>query len=214
MSILSYFYPRRLYSSSSRFNHKIEVIESFGSIQLVVNGIVQTGIYTKKLFSKGLRALSLWHTGSMQNILVLGVGGGGVFVDLHAKYPNARITGIEIDPEIINLSKKYFGISKIPNISLICSSAQDFLNRTDGQRYDLVLVDIYIGNDVPEFATKTAFVHAVHRRLTEKGSVMINYFSAENQKEKSNKFKRVLSGIFSQVQSEENYRNIFFYCRN
>ena len=215
MGWLSFVIPQRLYRGTSKFNTTIEVIESFGKKQLLVNGIVQTGVYTHKLFAQGIHRLSKWHEGEMKQIVVFGIGGGDIFLQLHKKYSNADITGVDIDSEIIRIAKKYFHTTGTAYTNFIASDAVSYSERikNEKKRFDAIIVDIYIGNDVPDFVTNIEFLRALKQILRNKGSLIINYFSSTNQQEKSQKILKQLQGIYSRVEMESNRRNIFYYCR-
>lgn len=46
---------------------------------------------------------------NLENALVLGLGGGALCTYLHQTFPQLEIDGIEIDPTMVDLAKKYFG---------------------------------------------------------------------------------------------------------
>ena len=48
----------------------------------------------------------------------------------HTLYPHAQITGVDIDAVMLSLGKKYFGLSDIPQLSLIVADAKDFVQRS------------------------------------------------------------------------------------
>ena len=214
MNVFSYFVPQVIFRSSSSFNKNIEVIESFGTRQLRVNGVVQTGTYTHLLFKNGLKKLIPWHIGPMEKILVFGIGGGDVFKQLLHTFPGAQVTGIDIDPEIVRISKKFFSLGN-DKVQFAVSDAKKFPDiylRRDGL-FDLVVVDIYIGNDVPDFVTSVQFLTSVKRLLSRHGSVMFNYFSSTDQAQKSDKLRLKIRKIYPDVVMESNQRNIFYYFR-
>ena len=76
--------------------------------------------------------------------MVLGVGGGSVVQLIKKYWPKVIITGIEIDPEIIRISYKHFGLDKIANLKIVNTDALDFIIRTR-EKFDLIIVDLYIG---------------------------------------------------------------------
>lgn len=214
MSWQSYFVPLTLVGDTSVYNKRIEVVESFGTLRLLVNGIEQTGRYTESLFQQGLHALRRWHAGPMKRIAVVGVGGGGVFKRLRSMYPDSHLVGVDIDEKIIHIAKEYFHVKIIPGVTFLVSDAQKFTEKKEYRdTFDCVVIDIYCGNDVPEFVTQARFVRSIRSIVRDRGSVMINYFRFKNQREKSGEFLKLLTSVFSEVQSEVNHKNIFFYCR-
>ena len=50
------------------------------------------------------------------NILVLGLGGGALCTYLHKEFPLLSIDGVEIDPVMVDLAKKYFGFTPSTNL--------------------------------------------------------------------------------------------------
>lgn len=215
MNVLTYLFPRVLYRGSSKYSRSIEVVESFGNQKLLVNGIVQTGRYPHSLLSRGLRHLSRLHIGPMRQILVLGIGGGDLFHMLSARYPKAAITGVDIDATIVQLAKKYFHLAEIPNTTYVISDAKKYISvaKKKTQRFDTIIVDLYVGNSVPEFVTMKSFFRDITLLLRPKGSMMFNYFIYAGQQEKKQEVHKLLAHIYPVVDMQSNLRNIFFYCR-
>lgn len=107
----------------SAINGKIEVREDwFGRSDLVVGGISQSGETVEKIWSAGLGEIRNWELG-ISDCLILGLGAGSAAKLINKNWPRARITGIEIDPEMIRLGKKYFGLGEITNLSIIVGDA-------------------------------------------------------------------------------------------
>jgi spermidine synthase len=196
----------------SPVNRDIAVVDNHGRRTLRVNGIEQTGKYVDALFRQGLRYLRHWHNLPVKSIVVFGVGGGGVLFQLQNIYPDAYITGVDKDSEVIGLSKKYFGLNTLTNTKLVVCDARDFVKKKSNiHRFDLVVIDIYIANDVPAFVTENAFLHDVKQILHPDGAMMMNYFSFSDQPAKSGKVFGRLSRIFQLVESKRILRNIFFF---
>ncbi|MEW5946895.1 MAG: fused MFS/spermidine synthase [bacterium] len=75
------------------------------------------------------------------SILVLGVGGGVSSRLMRSFYPSARITGVEIDPELVRLGRTHMGLrGEIDRI--VFADGRNFL-RECGEKYDVVVVDVY-----------------------------------------------------------------------
>jgi spermidine synthase len=64
----------------------------------------------------------------MNQILILGVGGGSVIKTLvdEIKFKGS-ITGVEIDPEIINIANTYFKLDEIKNLTIVIDDAFEFV---------------------------------------------------------------------------------------
>lgn len=215
MNLLSYFFPRVIGTSHSKYNKVIRVLERYGKKELYVNGIQQSGPYTIRLWKTGLRYIVDNPIQTVRTILVLGVGGGTLFEMLISQYPNAHITAIDIDEQIIALFEKYFVSKKQSSLTLVCTDAKDYvrLSVQKGNTYDLVIVDLYTGNDVPEFVTHTDFLTSLKRITAKSGMLVWNYFSFKHQTRNVSVLLDRLSVIYQSVIRKDILRNIFFYCR-
>ena len=48
-------------------------------------------------------------------ILIVGLGGGCLTNYISRQYPDSKITSVDIDPEMIDVAKKYFNVIPGPN---------------------------------------------------------------------------------------------------
>lgn len=116
----------------------------------------------------------------IKNVLILGFGAGSVAHILQNDFNlNCNITGVEIDPVVLELGHKYFHIESLPNTEVFCEDAFSFL-QNDTQSYDLIVVDIFIEKRVPIQFLKPEFIYLIKNRLNEGGYVFYNKMS-ENQ---------------------------------
>jgi spermidine synthase len=100
-------------------------------------------------------------------------------------------------------------------VSLVCEDAREFITQAGRQKrtFDFVIIDCYIGNDVPEFVTHTAFLASIKRIVAAKGLVVYNYFNSSDQSHNAQILLDKLSQIYHCVYSKDILRNIFFYCQ-
>jgi len=211
VGLLSFFSIVRIAHSTSRYNKSIDVIERFGKKELYVNDIQQSGPYTIRLWKNGLVFLQIHYPEKVKKILILGIGGGTVFPMLHTRFPNAKITAVDIDSEIIRLYSNFFSGDSSSYVSLIRADAQKFVG-SERMNYDLVIVDLYVGNDVPGFVTGTSFFAALKNIVSTHGMIIFNYFTDKNQWAKSQMLLDKLSAIFPFASRKQNIRNVFYYC--
>ena len=78
-----------------------------------------------------------------RRILVLGLGGGSAARLARLLAPRARIVGVEIDPEIVALARRWFGLGEL-GLEVVQEDASHFLDRCR-ERFDAVLEDVFIG---------------------------------------------------------------------
>jgi spermidine synthase len=74
------------------------------------------------------------------------------------------ITCVELDPEVIRMAKKYFGVTETPTMRLVAKDGRSFLRETD-KTYDLIMVDAYRGTFVPFHLLTKEFFQTLKTRL-------------------------------------------------
>jgi spermidine synthase len=130
------------------------------------------------------------------SILVLGLGGGAIPSLLHSILEKSVIDVVEIDPEIPAIAKKYFYFSISERLRLFIDDAFFFIRDTD-KNYDIVLMDAYIENQIPETVDSTAFFAEAARVLAPKGIFVANLMTV-NKEHFENIIER-MSGIFKDI---------------
>ncbi|MFZ5755358.1 MAG: spermidine synthase [Pseudomonadota bacterium] len=80
--------------------------------------------------------------GKVRRILVLGVGGGAAIRQLLAMFPQAHITGIELNPVHLRIARRFFGLGD-PRVELVCDNAVTWLALHDGAPFDIVIDDLF-----------------------------------------------------------------------
>src|SRR5215218_5866130 len=73
---------------------------------------------------------------SVEKALLIGLAGGTAARQLAEAYDGVQIDGVEIDPEVARLGKKYFALER-PDVNVIIDDGRYFLRRTDST-YDLI----------------------------------------------------------------------------
>ncbi len=109
----------------------------------------------------------------VKQILILGYGGGSV-VNLLMRQPqfNGKITAVDIDPVIRELAERHFP-EELQKTELHVRGAREFLESTP-MRYDLIVVDLFIDQRVPEAFTHPYFIKELKKHLNPAGRVIHN----------------------------------------
>lgn len=168
--IISYIYP---------ITRKIRS-EHNGYLELtMINGktVLDTGNanYSYGSLQRVLK-FSLEHTdlSRTKNVLLLGLGGGCVLKTLRDEFNyNGDVTAVDIDPVIIDIAEKEFGIVPDSNTEIICADAFDFIKNNEA-KYDLVIIDLFIDNTVPEKFLRLEFWKEVLKRTNNDGTIIFN----------------------------------------
>lgn len=137
-------------------------------------------------------------------VLVLGLGAGTVARGIKDFFPRAKITGVEIDPEVVRIGRELFGMPD--DIEAVIGDVLEFLERCF-DTYDIIISDIFLRSIIPlEFKT-SGFYRLVKSRLREDGIFSMNFTIKEDAEYSA----RVLSAIFGYsyiVKSPESLNHI------
>lgn len=212
LRFFSYIFPQTLYRTSSKYNKDIRVQLVAGNYKLLVHGSRQSGEYIRKLWKKALSSLKKT---SIQTVLVMGIGGGTVIKLLKERYNEAEITGVDIDPVMIEVGKKYFGLDKLPNLKLIRKDAKDYVKEQTPVRkkFDLIIIDIFSGRHNPVFLLEDEFLRNCKKLISKDSELIMNYSYAHDYVTKSERLYRKLKRLFGSVKSQVIGLNRFFFCQ-
>lgn len=108
------------------------------------------------------------------NLLIIGLAAGTVS-DLYTTiYGPLPITGIELDPQIIEVGERYFGLEQ-PNVTPIAADGRRWLaQQPPTAQWDVIAIDAYRPPYIPFHLTTVEFFHLVRKHLSGNGVVAIN----------------------------------------
>lgn len=110
----------------------------------------------------------------IHDALILGFGAGSVADILTNELKmNCRIKGVEKDPVVIQLARKYFKVDDLKDTTIACEDAFNFI-ASDTELYDLIVIDLFVENRVPMIFLMKDFIAQVNLRLRPGGSVFFN----------------------------------------
>jgi len=105
------------------------------------------------------------------DILILGMG-SGTYATLCRKYfPEADISGAEIDGRIISLARDHFGMPE--DVAVAEYDGRAYLS-VDKRQYDVIMVDAYQDITIPFQMSTTEFFTLVKEHLREDGVMVVN----------------------------------------
>ena len=110
----------------------------------------------------------------VDNLLLIGLAAGTVSELYTNVYGPIPITGIELDPQIIEVGQRYFGMDQ-PNLTAIAADGRRWLfSQPADARWDVVAIDAYRPPYIPFHLSSVEFFQLVHDHLSEDGMVAIN----------------------------------------
>lgn len=118
-----------------------------------------------------------WQAGKKESFKTLFIGGGGYTFPrfIEARYPNAEIDVVEIDPEVTQVSKKYLGISLTSKIQTFNEDGRWFVMNCKGEEiYDFIFEDAFNDLSIPYHLTTKEFAIQLKRLLKKDGLLLTN----------------------------------------
>jgi spermidine synthase len=127
-------------------------------VSLRVDGLTQSGGLMEEIWEKALKAVYSQRL-SVNRILILGLGGGTAAKVVKKYWPQAQITGVEIDPVMVELGKQYLGLT---GVKIIISDAVKFVEETEAE-FDGIIVDLYQGRKIPKVVQTKGFINKLKK---------------------------------------------------
>jgi spermidine synthase len=185
--VLSYLVPIKIHTVKSVLSKSIEVTWTNGELVLDSENTNYSYGSLQRILRLGLKTIGFDNIIKMEHVLILGVAGGSVVKTLvnEIKF-GGRITGVEIDPEIIKLANHYFKLDEIEQLEIVIDDAFEFVLKTK-EKYDLIIIDVFQDTTMPNFLYESYFVNNICSLLKSKGFVLFNTMLLNEQQNLRNK---------------------------
>ena len=172
--ILSFLIPINIYKRKSSVSNSLEVTWANGELVLDSKNTNYSYGSLQRILRKGVKSIGFETIINMESILVLGVAGGSVIKTLvnEIKY-KGKITGVEIDSEIIEIANTYFKLNEIPNLTIFIDDAFEFVLKTN-ETFDLIIIDIFQDATMPNFLFEKFFIDRIGSLLKPSGYILFN----------------------------------------
>lgn len=168
----------RLYETESAYNY-IQVVRVGSETQLVLNegqavhSIYDPGsMYTHAYWDQVLLTPYLGSGQRPKRVAVVGLAGGTIARELTAIDGPVAIDGVELDPKIVEVGRKYFAMNE-PNLHVTVADGRYWM-ATQAGSYDLILVDAYRQPYIPFYLTTREFFQEAKAHLNPGGVVVVN----------------------------------------
>lgn len=150
--------------------------------ELIIDGLVQGGIdMNDKLsiyeYAYFLEFLPYRKNPAGKNCLVIGLGAG--VVPRWYEQQGIRTDVVDIDPEIVEIARNYFGFHISGDI--VISDARYFLSAA-GNTYDYVVLDVFNGDTTPGHVLSREAMLLIRSRMTPEGVLAVNLIGSLKEK--------------------------------
>ena len=207
--IFSYIFDFPIEKRQSRFSGEVIVSFHKGQYKLsTANAIYSFGKnYTS--FGIAFKTLDIQNI-NIENVLVLGFGLGSV-VDLLEHHPTIKIiTAIDADEVIIQLAEKYLQTGLKNKVTYICEDAEKYITGTR-QKFELVLVDIFIDDTTPVQFMQPAFLKELKKTVDSNGILLFSKIDDSHKSKIENSlFEKSFTAVFPEAFSIDANGNKIF----
>lgn len=186
---------------------KISVWKSDLATEFRVAGAVHASMHRKR-FLTGLAwdllaAAALLHgNGRPQSILMLGVAGGTALRTLRHLLPDAELTGIDIDAELIGLAEEEMTLSET-GATIEIADAYTWMKR-NRRKFDVIIDDLYLAGEKDVFRAAQCdggWLSLVRKSLAPGGVLALNLVTGTGHRAKQSATRKGLSALFPTVRS-------------
>ncbi|MGI8553798.1 MAG: spermidine synthase, partial [Dehalococcoidia bacterium] len=152
----------------------ILVAEDEGRRALIVDGAVQSVAPEDGHRGSGYWAAMIPDVRPTR-ALVLGLGAGTVVHLLSRRFDAVPIIAVDDDPEVVAIGRAEFGL-ELPNLRIEIADAFSYVSATR-ERFDLILVDLYHGNNPAHGLFSRPFLSNLRQISLPHAQVIFNCFS-------------------------------------
>jgi spermidine synthase len=117
--------------------------------------------------------VGLAYANAADNLLEIGFGGGRTAWYLHKHMPKLDITCVELDPAVVDLAQKHFGVRAEDRFKIVTADGRSYLTKSR-ESWNVIMIDAYRGPFVPFHLLTEEFYKVVKSKLKPGGAVVQN----------------------------------------
>ncbi|HEV2461698.1 MAG TPA: fused MFS/spermidine synthase [Ktedonobacterales bacterium] len=199
--------PGLVFDQESFYNYIQVVHTSDGTMELILNeGHAIHSVYNPNQILTGwywdyFLAAPYFNAGpaagQVRRVAIIGLAGGTIARQFTAVYGPVPIDGVEIDPAIVQVGRRYFGMTE-RNLNVFTADGRTFM-RVTRQRYDVVAIDAFQQPYIPFQLTTKEFFQEIRAHLSPTGVVCLNTGHTRTDFRLVQAFVNTLSQVFPSV---------------
>ena len=113
-------------------------------------------------------------------------------------FPETEIDGVEIDPELEEVGRRFFDMGSAENLTVHNDDARPWLRRSEGG-YDVIMVDAYRQPYIPFYLATKEFFELARDRLAPGGLVIVNAGHPEGNDDLETVLGSTMAAVFPNV---------------
>ena len=162
--------------------HRLAVVDDEDTRYLRFDNSLQSAMYLREPFRTRYRYTDFFHLGiaynpDARNVLFVGLGAGSSEKRLWRDFPKLQIEAVELDPVVVDVAHRYFGLPRDPRLRVEVGDGRRYLAR-DERRWDVIVIDAFFADAIPAHLVTQEFLELVRERLAPGGVVVTNAIGA------------------------------------
>ena len=133
----------------------------------------------------------------LHRVAIIGLAAGTIAHQFTKVYGQVSIDGVEIDPSIVDVGRKYFAMNE-PNLHVHIQDGRTYLETTQAQ-YDVVAIDAFQQPYIPFQLTTHEFFSTIRSHLSSTGVVALNTAHTPHDYRLVQAFVNTMSKVFPSV---------------
>ncbi len=205
-SLSDMFGPKVVEEFDSRYSGKIRVMQGFGYKYVSTGILTQSGGIVKDVWDPVLKKIGQKNC----SWLILGLAAGTLAEQIAKRFTPSRLVGVEIDQIMIDIGKKYFSLDEIKSLEIVNQDANKFVASSSFPGFDFILVDMYLGEVLPDFVYSDIFLD----RLKSHGKTVVfnHLFYDDGKKKLAANLMTKLESRFKVVTPQRVLTNVMLLC--
>ncbi len=129
-------------------------------------------------YTRAMLLALVWQP-APQRMLFIGLGGGRLQMVLHHYLEKTVLYTVEIDPVVVEVACRFFGIIPDARQRIVVKDGRDYLRGMPGEApYDVILLDAYRAFGIPRHLCTREFYAECRAHLTPQGAIATNLQTA------------------------------------
>ena len=136
--------------------------------------------YLPESFNRAMLSGTLFNGQMPDKVLLAGTGGGSTARYFANRFPEVVGDAVDLSATVLDIAQRFFECPSQGNWRLIQADIREYVQHCP-TRYDLIVMDIAIGQASPEWITDPTFLNNCRRLLTDTGHISINLIVENEQ---------------------------------
>jgi spermidine synthase len=166
--------------TKTRFDLYLRLVDpakpNFRLVQSQLN--LKQPLYLATRYQQAMLLSLIWQNNPAR-VCLIGLGGGRIPLVLHHYLPTVTIECVEINPAVLPIAQKFFGLQPDDRLTVTVADGLTYLSQP-AQAYDLIFIDAFSAQgQTPAHLTTPTFFALCQKRLSSVGVITLNMIDSD-----------------------------------